>query len=295
MLLETLDILKNDVIIYSENRFDFQENFKLIFKRENDKSPREIDYFEVCKFIRDPVPKNLIVYRLLTNVKKLNAYSTKYGYFINSGNGFELVYFDPIFALKDIPNLDFDLDPEKFRFKIQQTGFSGVDSKNDEAFYKEVYSFDLRAVEAQNQNDRIFVEAIFALDDSFSSSGFNKSRITMSNTDSAIEEDASQDLDFNKADFELSGDGLNYNEQNIEKLKRSFKSEWNDDYKAYNQFKLKSEKSKDDKKKVSFSQFIDEHRSSGKKDETEKTNDILGSASQIQKGRDDSVILRFRE
>ena len=29
MLLETLDVRKNDVLIYSQNKFDFRDNFKL--------------------------------------------------------------------------------------------------------------------------------------------------------------------------------------------------------------------------------------------------------------------------
>jgi len=167
MLLETLDLLKNDVIIYSENKFDLEKNFKIIYKKSEIKTPKRIDFFEVCNFINDSLPKNLIAYRLLTNVNSIDAFSTKFGFFINSDNGFELIYFDPIFALNDLSNLQLQIDPNLFRFKIQQVGFLSLPAKNDVANYGEVYAFDLKSEEAKNQNDKIFAKAIFALDESF--------------------------------------------------------------------------------------------------------------------------------
>ena len=83
MLLETLDLRRNDILIYSQNRFNFNDNFKIIYKNEKVKRVRSISYFDVCTYVKDPSPKNLIVYRLLTNVNQLDAFSTKYGYFIN--------------------------------------------------------------------------------------------------------------------------------------------------------------------------------------------------------------------
>lgn len=179
MLLETLDLRRNDVLIYSQNKFNFNDNFKIIYKNEKVKRVRNISYFDVCSFVKDPAPKNLIVYRLLTNVNHLDAYSTKYGYFININSRVELVYFDPIYAIKDLRHLRFDLDPEEFRFKIQQVGLTTLNKQNPEypsqkygepvkapeSNFSEVYSFDLKAFEAQNQNDKIFAEAIFAFDE----------------------------------------------------------------------------------------------------------------------------------
>ncbi len=168
MLLETLDIRKNDVIIYSKNIFDFRVNFKAIFKNEKTKQARSISYFEVCDFVNDPSPKNLIIYRLLTNVSKLDASLTKYGYFIKINDRMELIYYDPIFAIKDLRHLRFNLNPEHFRFKIQQIGLTSLTPKLDEEInYSEVFSIDLRANEAQNQNDKIYADAIFAFDESF--------------------------------------------------------------------------------------------------------------------------------
>ncbi|MEW6654667.1 MAG: hypothetical protein AB1394_14535 [Bacteroidota bacterium] len=179
MLLETLDLRRNDVLIYSQNKFNFNDNFKIIYKNEKVKRVRSISYFDVCSFVKDPAPKNLIIYRLLTNVNHLDAYSTKYGYFISINGKVELIYFDPVFAIKDLRHLRFDLDPDQFRFKIQQAGLTTLNKKSTEPVqskfveqskapetgFNEVYSFDLKAFEAQNQNDKIFADAIFAFED----------------------------------------------------------------------------------------------------------------------------------
>jgi hypothetical protein len=167
MLLETLDLRTNDILIYSQNLFNFNENFKIIYKNAKVKKTESVSYFDVCNFVKDPSPKNLILYRLLTNVNSLDAYSTKYGYFVNINDKMELVYFDPIYAIKDLRHLRFEFDPGNFRFKIQQVGLTSLTRWEDEPHYREVYSFDLKAAEAQNQNDKIFADAIFAFDPNF--------------------------------------------------------------------------------------------------------------------------------
>jgi hypothetical protein len=168
MLLETLDLRHKDILIYSENIFDFNYNFKIIFKNSKIKRPNSISFFEVCSYVKDPSPKNLIIYRLQTNVNDLDAYSSKYGYFIKIGGEMELIYFDPVFAIKDLRHLHFELDPKFFRFKIQQVGLTSLTKWESEPDFAEVYSFDLKAAEAQNQNDKIFADAIFALDEGYS-------------------------------------------------------------------------------------------------------------------------------
>jgi hypothetical protein len=167
MLLETLDLRTNDILIYSQNLFNFNENFKIIYKNARVKKAENVSYFDVCNFVKDPSPKNLILYRLLTNVNNLDAYSTKYGYFVNINDRMELVYFDPIYAVKDLRHLRFEFDPGNFRFKIQQVGLTSLTRWEDEPHYREVYAFDLKAAEAQNQNDKIFADAIFAFDPNF--------------------------------------------------------------------------------------------------------------------------------
>lgn len=187
MFLETLDYRANDVLIYSQNKFNFSDNFKIIYKNEKFKRVRNISYFDVCSIVKNPAPKNLIVYRLLTNVNHLDAYSTKYGYFIQINGKVELIYFDPIFALKDLRHLRFDLDPEKFRFKIQQVGLTSLTRKVDptgkplEAEFSEVYSFDLKAIEAQHQNDKIYADAIFAFEEIIDESEIQNKQMNISN------------------------------------------------------------------------------------------------------------------
>lgn len=168
MLLETLDLKTKDVLIYSQNTFNFNDSFKIIYKNEKKKFPRRITYFDVCNYVKDPAPKNLIIYRLLTNIHHLDAYTTKYGYFIKINGRMELIYFDPIFAIKDLRHLRFELDPNRFRFKIQQVGLTSLTRWESEPDFAEVYSFDLKAIEAQNQNDKIYADAIFAIDPDFS-------------------------------------------------------------------------------------------------------------------------------
>jgi hypothetical protein len=177
MLLETLDLRTNDVLIYSQNMFNFNNSFKIVYKNEKIKRPRSISYFDVCSYIKNSSPKNLIIYRLLTNVNSLGANSTKYGYFININGKVELIYFDPIFAIKDLRHLRFNFDPNRFRFKIQQVGLTSLTKREAEASFAEVYSFDLKAIEAQHQNDKIFADAIFAFDPNYSDEDYDAAKI----------------------------------------------------------------------------------------------------------------------
>ncbi|MCX7875446.1 MAG: hypothetical protein N2321_04670 [Melioribacteraceae bacterium] len=223
MFLETLDYRANDVLIYSQNKFNFNDNFKIIYKNEKVKRIRNISYFEVCSIVKNPAPKNLIVYRLLTNVNHLDAYSTKYGYFIQINGKVELIYFDPIFALKDLRHLRFDLDPDKFRFKIQQVGLTSLTRKIDptgkplEADFSEVYSFDLKAIEAQHQNDKIFADAIFAFEDIIDESEYQNKQVSISNP--TIKKDFSERVPNISEDRNVPSQNLNrVNSPNPERI-----------------------------------------------------------------------------
>jgi hypothetical protein len=223
MFLETLDYRANDVLIYSQNKFNFSDNFKIIYKNEKVKRVRNISYFDVCLIVKNPAPKNLIVYRLLTNVNHLDAYSTKYGYFIQINGRVELIYFDPIFALKDLRHLRFDLDPEKFRFKIQQVGLTSLTRKLDttgkslEAEFSEVYSFDLKAIEAQHQNDKIYADAIFAFEDIIDESEVQSKQFNISNPE--YKNDFTEHLPNILEDRNIKNPNLNrVNSPNAEKL-----------------------------------------------------------------------------
>ena len=167
MLLETTDIKKNDVLIYSENRFDLESNFKIVNKKSPTKNPQSISFYEIGKYINLPVPKNMIVYRLLTNHLSFNASITKYGFLISIEEAVELVYFDPVFAIKDIELIKKIIDFDTFRFKIQQIGLTSLSKKGKFLDYTEIFAFDLNADEARHQKDRVYAEAIFAFDVTF--------------------------------------------------------------------------------------------------------------------------------
>ncbi len=167
MLLETLDVKKNDVIIYSKNKFDLDDNFKIIFKDDPEKKPRKISFGDVCDFVNEYTPKNLIVYRLLTNFADFKIEFSKYGYLININGSAELVYFDPIFAVKELEDYSHKIDFSKLRFRIQQVGLTTLNRINNSPNYAEIYSIDLEAVEAKYQKDQAFVEAIFAKEKKF--------------------------------------------------------------------------------------------------------------------------------
>lgn len=165
MLLETLDIKKNDVVIYSQNQFNIDKNFKIIFKDDPTKVARDIGYNEVCSYINEYAPKNLIVYRLLTNAKDFGMRISKYGFFVNINGASELIYFDPIFAIKELEDYAETLNLYDIRFRIQQVGLTTLNRKGDLPNYAEIYSIDLEATEAKFQNDKVFADAIFAFDD----------------------------------------------------------------------------------------------------------------------------------
>lgn len=160
MLLETLDIKKNDIVIFSQNQFDSENNFKIIFKDDPEKKVRRINYNEVCSFVNEFTPKNLIVYRLLTNIQNFQIKLARYGIPIYI-NGFqELIYLDPIFALKELEEYQGDIH-EELRFRIQQIGLTTLNRINNSINFAEIYNIDLMASEARNQNDRVFADALF--------------------------------------------------------------------------------------------------------------------------------------
>ena len=50
------------------------------------------------------------------------------------------------------------------RFRIQQVGLTTLNSKGNLPNFAEMYNFDLMASEAKYQKDKVFADAIFALD-----------------------------------------------------------------------------------------------------------------------------------
>ena len=162
MLIETNDKKNVGTIIFSENKFDFVTNFTKINKREPDHHVK-IDFKEVSDFISQPIEKSLILYRLITNDENLDPFSSKLGYFIKVIDSIEVVYFDPIFIIKDIENLKFTIPKKEFRFKIQQVGFRTKSIKGETAIYEERFSINMSDIEAQNQNDSLFAETMLSI------------------------------------------------------------------------------------------------------------------------------------
>ena len=163
MLLETLDIKKNDIIIYSQNIFNPDNNFKIIFKDDEEKLPREISFDDVCRFVNEFTPKNLIVYRLLTNLEYFRIEPSKYGYILNINGQTELIYFDPVFAVKELERYGRFANLNDLRFRIQQVGLTTINSERNLPNYAEIYAIDLEAMEAKFQNDKVFADAIITV------------------------------------------------------------------------------------------------------------------------------------
>jgi hypothetical protein len=165
MILETLDVKKNDIFIYSLNKFDLNRNFKLINKDAAIKYPKPIHFNDVCRYLGDGRPKNIIIYRLLTNLPRIDQTFIKYGFIMDIDGAKEVIYFDPVFALKELEDYS-DIGEYPFlRFRIQQVGLLSMLSNFGQARFHEVYAFDLEANEVRRQNDRVFAEIIFVFDE----------------------------------------------------------------------------------------------------------------------------------
>lgn len=281
MLLETLDVRKNDIVIYSENKPDPEDNFKIIFKQGVSRSPLRLSFTELCEFISDPAPKNLIIYRLLTNIKKLDPYLSKYGYFINNNGKKELFYFDPVYAVKDLKYLTKKLNRQSFRFKIQQVGLTTMTAQQQELAYSEVFSIDLKAIEAQNQNDKIFADAIFAFDPTY-------------NDEKSFPTFGAEDLQENKL---KNMDLLRLTEDKKETEENVSKIDVAEDKK--NKTIVPEEKPI---KKRAFADFIEKHKvnmqeTKDKNEKEEITLDLFNAkkAEEERILREDKVLLKFND
>ncbi len=251
MLLETFGRRSKDIIVYSLNRFDYDNNFWYIDGSAEVKKPERITYPEVCEIVKFPAAKKIVLYRLKTNVNRLNAFTTKYGYFIKINGVIELVYFDPVFALKDLKHLKFDLNPEQFRFKIQQVGLITKEMKQDEVIFSEVYSTDMRAIEAKYQNDKIFVDALFAFDDNFIDTPISDEKrdgpspkLPDTTSEKSISEDKTgRGENFSKVGINADLNNTGIREEKIKVLKNALGLGNSDSEAAAQKFRLKAETS----------------------------------------------------
>ncbi len=289
MLLETVDVKRNDVLIFSYNIFDLQENFRIIFKKDKIKRPYKISYEEVCDFISEQSAKNIIVYRLLTNISNLDVFGTKYGYFLRTKNGLELIYFDPIYAFKDLTNLNINLSDPKFRFKMQQVGFTTLHGSVVESEYREIFAWDMRAQEAQNQNDKVFADAIFMFDSSYQSDGKDfsiqdRERINREQDSKIFVDNLREEIKFRDTDTSIKKPGIHETELDEKELKKEL---------LKRALGINTSTSKKEPEK-NFSSFLDKYRKevSTVNENAENYNGIFDESSG-KKFRDESVILRF--
>ena len=102
-----------------------------------------------------------------TNLHNFNLRKSQYGFPIFVGINPDLIFFDPIFAVQELESLGGVIDLQRLRFRIQQIGLNSIVSRGDKPGFTEIYSFDLSSKEALTQNDKIFADAIFALDENF--------------------------------------------------------------------------------------------------------------------------------
>ncbi len=157
MLLETIEN-SDGLLVYSTNILG-ENNFRLILKKDKASVPRKLFIHEICALINSVSRKNLIAYRLLTNISSLSLQSSNYGCVIYTAEGPEIIYPDPIFAITELEEiLNMNYIPE-LRFRIQQVGLTS-ESENGDTIFRERFHFDLNADEAQHQNDSVFVQAV---------------------------------------------------------------------------------------------------------------------------------------
>jgi len=161
VLIETYEANMSGSIVFSKNKFDFLTNFVIINKTQPDVT-KYLDYKEISTLINKPVKKNLILYRLLTNNEDLDPFTSKIGFFLKLEKKIEVVYFDPIFILKDLEHLKITIPKDEFRFKIQQVGYKTKSINDELIIFEEDFCFELSEEEAKNQNDSIFAEKMLS-------------------------------------------------------------------------------------------------------------------------------------
>jgi hypothetical protein len=160
MLLETLEEGNESVIVFSRNILSNDNNFRMLLKNDPEKKPKKLFLYDICGVINHPVPKNLVVYRLLTNIEELAVIDSNYGCFIETGEGRELIYPDPVYAIKELEEFTEENYLPNLKFRIQQVGFFTNYIEKDSIKFKEAFSFDLDSIEAKAQNDTVFVQAM---------------------------------------------------------------------------------------------------------------------------------------
>jgi hypothetical protein len=160
MLLETLHNDPESVIIYSCNLLDPEKNFRMLLKSDPRKVPRKLFLYDICGLINNPFPKNIVAYRLMTNIPDLAITATELGCMVRIGETPELIYPDPVYAVKELEKITEREHIPGLRFRIQQLGLTSAIYNEGVHIFEEVFQFDLDTLEVEAQNDTVFVEAL---------------------------------------------------------------------------------------------------------------------------------------
>jgi hypothetical protein len=155
MLIETLSGDPESIIVYSRNILNAEENFSMLLKNDPQKVSRKLFLYDICGLINNPFPKNIIVYRLLTNIPDLTVSGSGLGCMIRIGDLYEIIYPDPVYAVKELETLTEEQFIPGLRFRIQQVGLTTSFIEGDVHVFKELFHFDLDSLEAQAQNDTV--------------------------------------------------------------------------------------------------------------------------------------------
>ena len=161
MLLETKNISKNGFIIFSRNSMDVNYNFRIVFKNDPKLFHRKINFDYTKKLITEIFPKNLVAYRVLTNNPDISISALKYSCTILVNGKPELIFTDPVFAVRSIEEYLEVNQNDDFRFRIQKVGYSMTNKAGKIASYQEEFLYDLNAEQAINQNDELNFKSLF--------------------------------------------------------------------------------------------------------------------------------------
>lgn len=160
MLLETKNIKENDIIIYSRNSMDANYNYRIIFVNDPKKHHRVISYNQVKKLISEHFPKNLIAYRIVSNFPDITISNMTHGITILLNNERELIFTDPVFAVKTIEEYLEQYPSIEFRFRIQKVGYTTFNAVNEQSNFREEFCFDMSIEEVVNQNDEKIADVL---------------------------------------------------------------------------------------------------------------------------------------
>jgi hypothetical protein len=160
MLLETKNIKENDIIIYSRNSMDANYNYRIIFVNDPQKHHRVINYNQVKKLISEHFSKNLIAYRIVSNFPDITISNIAHGITILLNNERELIFTDPVFAVKTIEEYLEQYPSIEFRFRVQKVGYTTLNAVNKENNFREEFSFDMSIEDVVNQNDEKIADVL---------------------------------------------------------------------------------------------------------------------------------------